>query len=41
MALEKIPADIRQSGGVARMSDPALIEEIMNVRRLHTYRVAS
>ncbi|PHJ24672.1 ethylene inducible protein [Cystoisospora suis] len=30
MALEKIPADIRQSGGVARMSDPALIEEIMN-----------
>ncbi|CBZ54673.1 Ethylene-inducible protein hever, related [Neospora caninum Liverpool] len=29
MALEKIPADIRQSGGVARMSDPALIEDIM------------
>ncbi|PFH37168.1 putative ethylene inducible protein [Besnoitia besnoiti] len=29
MALEKIPADIRVSGGVARMSDPALIEDIM------------
>ncbi len=30
MALEKVPADIRASGGVARMSDPALIEEIMD-----------
>jgi pyridoxal 5'-phosphate synthase pdxS subunit len=29
MALERVPADIRASGGVARMSDPALIEEIM------------
>ncbi|CEM20772.1 unnamed protein product [Vitrella brassicaformis CCMP3155] len=29
MALEKIPADIRGSGGVARMSDPGMIEEIM------------
>ena len=29
MALEKIPADIRQDGGVARMSDPAMIKEIM------------
>ncbi|KEP63901.1 UNVERIFIED_CONTAM: ethylene inducible protein, putative [Hammondia hammondi] len=29
MALEKIPSDLRQSGGVARMSDPAMIEEIM------------
>ena len=28
MALERVPADIRQEGGVARMSDPALIEEI-------------
>lgn len=28
MALERIPADIRQDGGVARMSDPALINEI-------------
>jgi pyridoxal 5'-phosphate synthase pdxS subunit len=28
MALERIPADIRRDGGVARMSDPALIHEI-------------
>jgi pyridoxal 5'-phosphate synthase pdxS subunit len=30
MALERVPADIRREGGVARMSDPALIEQIMN-----------
>jgi len=30
MALEKIPADIRHFGGVARMSDPQMIKEIMN-----------
>merc|ERR1712151_370607 len=30
MALERIPADIRADGGVARMSDPALIKEIKN-----------
>ncbi|HDD59324.1 MAG TPA: pyridoxal 5'-phosphate synthase lyase subunit PdxS [Euryarchaeota archaeon] len=30
MALEKVPADIRSSGGVARMADPKRIEEIMN-----------
>lgn len=30
MALEKIPADIRAAGGVARMSDPKLIQEIQN-----------
>ncbi|MBV9407527.1 MAG: pyridoxal 5'-phosphate synthase lyase subunit PdxS, partial [Candidatus Eremiobacteraeota bacterium] len=29
MALERIPADIRAAGGVARMSHPALIERIM------------
>ena len=28
MALERIPADIRAAGGVARMSDPALIRKI-------------
>jgi len=28
MALERVPADIRREGGVARMSDPALIKEI-------------
>ncbi|MCX5861572.1 MAG: pyridoxal 5'-phosphate synthase lyase subunit PdxS [Desulfomonile sp.] len=30
MALERVPADIRAQGGVARMSDPGLILEIMN-----------
>jgi pyridoxal 5'-phosphate synthase pdxS subunit len=30
MALERVPADIRAYGGVARMSDPALIQEIMD-----------
>ncbi len=29
MALERVPADIRADGGVARMSDPAMIDEIM------------
>ena len=29
MALERVPADIRASGGVARMSDPELILKIM------------
>ena len=28
MALERVPADIRRDGGVARMSDPSMIEEI-------------
>jgi hypothetical protein len=28
MALERIPADIRADGGVARMSDPCMIKEI-------------
>lgn len=30
MALERIPADIRAAGGVARMNDPKLIKEIQN-----------
>lgn len=30
MALERIPADIRAAGGVARMSDPKLIKEIQS-----------
>jgi pyridoxal 5'-phosphate synthase pdxS subunit len=29
MALERVPADIRADGGVARMSDPGLIQQIM------------
>jgi len=31
MALERVPADIRKQGGVARMSDPDMIESIMRV----------
>ncbi len=31
MALERVPSDIRKAGGVARMADPTVIEEVMNV----------
>ncbi len=31
MALERIPADIRQSGGISRMSDPKMIKNIQAV----------
>jgi len=30
MALERVPADIRKDGGVARMSDPSMVEGIMD-----------
>ncbi|MEE8492350.1 MAG: pyridoxal 5'-phosphate synthase lyase subunit PdxS [Acidimicrobiia bacterium] len=30
MALERVPADIRADGGVARMSDPAMVERIQS-----------
>lgn len=30
MALEKVPADIRAAGGVARMADPTIVEEVVN-----------
>ena len=30
MALERVPADIRRDGGVARMADPAVVEAIMS-----------
>src|SRR6058998_1938756 len=29
MALERVPADIRREGGVARMADPSKVAEIM------------
>src|SRR5919106_4183196 len=29
MALERVPADIRADGGVARMSDPEMIQQII------------
>ncbi|HJV46017.1 MAG TPA: pyridoxal 5'-phosphate synthase lyase subunit PdxS [Bacillota bacterium] len=31
MALERVPADIRAAGGVARMADPTIVEEVMAV----------
>src|SRR5690606_31946229 len=31
MALERVPADIRAAGGVARMADPAIIQAIQEV----------
>lgn len=30
MALERVPADIRAAGGISRMSDPMMVEEIIN-----------
>ncbi|QIQ20229.1 pyridoxal 5'-phosphate synthase lyase subunit PdxS [Zophobihabitans entericus] len=30
MALERVPSDIRAAGGVARMANPEIIEEVMN-----------
>lgn len=30
MALKRVPSDIRKAGGVARMSDPAMIAEIID-----------
>src|SRR5690606_19673474 len=34
MALERIPADIRAAGGVARMSDPEIILKIMDAVKI-------
>ncbi len=31
MALERVPADIRAAGGVSRMADPTIVEEVMKV----------
>ena len=30
MALERVPADIRKAGGVARMADPVIVRRIMD-----------
>ena len=41
MALERVPADIRKDGGVARMSDPEMIEAIIEAVTIpvkHTLR---
>ncbi|MCL6627659.1 MAG: pyridoxal 5'-phosphate synthase subunit PdxS, partial [Alicyclobacillus shizuokensis] len=29
MALERVPSDIRAAGGVARMADPTIVEQVM------------
>lgn len=34
MALERVPADIRAAGGISRMSDPYMIEEIVNAVKI-------
>merc|ERR1719326_971495 len=34
MALERIPADIKKDGGIARMSDPLLIKEILDTVKI-------
>lgn len=34
MALERVPADIRVAGGISRMSDPAMIKEIMSAVKI-------
>ena len=34
MALERVPADIRAAGGVSRMSDPEMIEEIVRAVKI-------
>ncbi len=34
MALERVPADIRAAGGISRMSDPAMVKEIMKVVKI-------
>merc|ERR1712156_795826 len=40
MALERVPADIRKDGGVARMSDPKLIKEIMEAVKIPVFAKA-
>ncbi len=39
MALERVPADIRAQGGVARMTDPKVIREIIDALRQKNYEI--
>ena len=39
MALERVPSDIRAQGGVARMSDPQMIREIIDVLKAKNYEI--
>src|SRR5918912_1414063 len=41
MALERVPADIRAAGGVARMADPTKIEEIQGAVTIPVMEKAS
>ena len=44
MALEKIPADIRAAGGVARMSDPKMIrgiQEAVSIPVIEKFRIGN
>ena len=35
MALERVPSDIRRDGGVARMTDPEIIERVITSYSIH------
>jgi pyridoxal 5'-phosphate synthase pdxS subunit len=39
MALERVPSDIRAQGGVARMTDPKIIREIIDTLRERNYEI--
>jgi pyridoxal 5'-phosphate synthase pdxS subunit len=39
MALERVPSDIRAQGGVARMTDPKIIQEIIEALREANYEI--
>src|SRR3982751_4271364 len=39
MALERVPSDIRAQGGVARMTDPKIIREIIQVLKDREYEI--
>jgi pyridoxal 5'-phosphate synthase pdxS subunit len=39
MALERVPSDIRSQGGVARMSDPKMIREIIEALKAANYEI--
>jgi pyridoxal 5'-phosphate synthase pdxS subunit len=39
MALERVPSDIRAQGGVARMTDPKIIREIIDTLREKNYEI--
>ena len=40
MALERVPSDIRAQGGVARMTDPKIIREIIEALREKQYELS-